>query len=192
MNLEALFGLLQGQDLGKLTEQIGGNSTQVKDGVTAALPAILAAVNKNANNSEKAEGLNNALNQHDGSILNNLGSYLQNPDLKDGAEILGHLFGNNTQNVANAVSQSSGLDNQGSMKILQTLAPLVLGALGQQKKENNLDAEGIGNLTSNLAANFTGEGGIMSMVTNMLDANKDGNVMDDVMGLVGKFFGGKK
>ena len=115
MNLEALFGLLQGQDLGKLTEQIGGSNTQVKDGVAAALPAILAAVNKNANNSEKAEGLNNALNQHDGSILNNLGSYLQNPDLKDGAGILGHLFGNNTQNVANAVSQSSGLDSQGSM-----------------------------------------------------------------------------
>ena len=30
MNLEALLGLLQGQDLGKLTEQIGGSSTQVK------------------------------------------------------------------------------------------------------------------------------------------------------------------
>ena len=152
----------------------------------------MAAVNKNANNSEKAEGLNNALNQHDGSVLNNLGSYLQNPDLKDGAGILGHLFGNNTQNIANAVSQSSGLDTQGSMKILETLAPLVLGALGQQKKENNLDAQGIGNLTSNLASNFTGAGGIISTVTNMLDANKDGNVVDDVMGLVGKFFGGKK
>lgn len=47
-------------------------------------------------------------------------------------------------------------------------------------------------MTSNLAANFAGEGGIMSMVTNLLDSNKDGNVMDDVMGLVGKFFGGKK
>lgn len=192
MNLEALLGLLQGQDLGKLAEQVGGNSAEVKNGVAAALPAILAAVNKNANSSEKAEGLNNALNQHDGSVLNNLGNYLQNPDLKDGAGILGHLFGNNTQNVVNAVSQSSGLDSQGSMKILQTLAPLVLGALGQQKKENNLDAQGIGNLTSNLAANFAGEGGIMSMVTNLLDSNKDGNVMDDVMGLVGKFFGDKK
>ena len=192
MNLEALLGLLQEQDLGKLAEQVGGNSSQVKNGVMAALPAILAAVNKNANNSETAQGLNNALNQHDGSILNNLGAYLQNPNLKDGAGILGHLFGNNTQNVANAVSQSSGLDTQGSMKILQTLAPLVLGVLGQQKKENNLDAQGIGNLTSNLMSNFAGEGGIMSMVTNLLDANKDGNVMDDVMGLVGKFFGGKK
>lgn len=192
MNLEALFGLLQGQNLGKLTEQIGGNSTQVKDGVMAALPAILTAVNKNANNSEKAEGLNNALNQHDGSVLNNLGNYLQNPDLKDGAGILGHLFGNNTQNVANAVSQSSGLDTQGSLKMLETLAPLVLGALGQQKKENNLDAQGISNLTSNLAANFAGEGGIMSMITNLLDANKDGNVMDDLTGMIGKLFGGNK
>jgi len=192
MNLDTLLGILQGQDLAKLTEKIGGSSAQVKNGVAVALPAILSAVNKNANNNEKAEGLNKALNQHDGLVLNNLGSYLQNPDLKDGAGILNYLFGNNTQNVANAVSQSSGLDNQGSMKLLQTMAPLVLGALGQQKRENNLDVQGIGNLTSNLTANFTGQSGIINTVTNMLDANKDGNVVDDVMGLVGKFFGGKK
>ena len=192
MNLEALLGLLQGQDLGKLAEQVGGNSTEVKNGVAAALPAILAAVNKNANNSEKAEGLNNALNQHDGSVLNNLGNYLQNPDLKDGAGILGHLFGNNTQNVANAVSQSSGLDTQGSMKILQTLAPLVLGALGQQKKENNLDAQGISDLTSKLSSSLEGASGIMGMITNFLDSNKDGNVMDDLTGMIGKFLGGNK
>ena len=192
MNLEALLGLLQGQDLGKLAEQVGGSSTDVRNGVAAALPAILAAVNKNANNSEKAQGLNKALEQHDGSVLNNLGGYLQNPDLKDGAGILNHLFGGNTQNVANAVSQSSGLNSQGSLKILETLAPLVLGALGQQKKENNLDVQGIGNLTSNLAAKFAGEGGIMSMITNLLDTNKDGNVMDDLTGMIGKFFGGKK
>ena len=191
MNLEALLGLLQGQDLGKLAEQVGGSSTEARNGVAAALPAILAAVNKNANNSEKAQGLNKALEQHDGSVLNNLGSYLQNPDLKDGAGILSHLFGGNTQNVANAVSQSSGLDAQGSLKMLETLAPLVLGALGQQKKENNLDAQGISNLTSNLSANFAGEGGIMSMITNLLDANKDGNVMDDLTGMIGKLFGGK-
>ncbi len=192
MNLEALLGLLQGQDLGNLAKQVGGNDENTRNGVMAALPALLGALNKNTNTQEGAQALNNALEQHDGSVLNNLGGYLQNPDLKDGAGILNHLFGNNTQNVANAVSQSSGLDAQGSMKMLQTLAPLVLGALGQQKKENNLDAQGLNNLTSNLAANFTGEGGIMNTITNMLDSNKDGNVVDDVMGMVGKFFGGKK
>ncbi len=31
----------------------------------------------------------------------------------------------------------------------------------------------------------------MSMITNLLDANKDGNVMDDLTGMIGKLFGGK-
>ena len=196
MNLEALLGLLQGQDLGQLAEQVGGNEGQVKNGVMAALPAMLTALSKNTGTEKGAQELNNALEKkHDGSILNNLSGYLSNPDLKDGAGILNHLFGNQTSNVANAVSQSSGLDTNGSMKMLQMLAPILMGMLGQQKKQNNLDAEGIGNLTSMLASNFgseAGASGIMEAVTNLLDANKDGNVMDDIMGMVGKLFGGNK
>ena len=196
MNLEALLGLLQGQDIGNLASQVGGNEGEVKNGVMAALPAMLAALGKNAGTEKGAEELNNALEKkHDGSILDNLSGYLSNPDLKDGAGILNHLFGNQTSNVANAVSQSSGLDTNGSMKMLQMLAPILMGMLGQQKKENNLDAKGLGNLTSMLASNFgseAGTSGIMETVTNLLDANKDGNVVDDIMGMVGKFFGGNK
>ena len=196
MNLEALLGLLQGQDLGQLAEQVGGNEGQVKNGVMAALPAMLTALSKNTGTEKGAQELNNALEKkHDGSILDNLSGYLSNPDLKDGAGILNHLFGNQTSNVANAVSQSSGLDSNGSMKMLQMLAPILMGMLGQQKKQNNLDAKGLGNLTSMLASNFASEAGasgIMEAVTNLLDANKDGNVMDDIMGMVGKFFGGNK
>ena len=196
MNLEALLGLLQGQDLGQLAEQVGGNEGQVKNGVMAALPAMLTALSKNTGTEYGAQELNKALEtKHDGSILNNLSGYLSNPDLKDGAGILNHLFGSQTSNVANAVSQSSGLDSNGSMKMLQMLAPVLMGMLGQQKKQNNLDAEGIGNLTSMLASNFgseAGASGIMEAVTNLLDANKDGNVMDDIMGMVGKLFGGSK
>ena len=196
MNLEALLGLLQGQDLGQLAEQVGGNEGQEKSGVMAALPTMLTALSKNTGTEKGAEELNNALEKkHDGSILDNLSGYLSNPDLKDGAGILNHLFGSQTSNVANAVSQSSGLDSNGSMKMLQMLAPVLMGMLGQQKKQNNLDAEGIGNLTSMLASNFgseAGASGIMDVVTNLLDANKDGNVMDDIMGMVGKLFGGNK
>ena len=196
MNLEALLGLLQGQDLGQLAEQVGGNEGQVKNGVMAALPAMLTALSKNTGTEKGAQELNNALEtKHDGSILNNLSGYLSNPDLKDGAGILNHLFGSQTSNVANAVSQSSRLDTNGSMKMLQMLAPVLMGMLGQQKKQNNLDAEGIGNLTSMLASNFgseAGASGIIDVVTNLLDANKDGNVMDDIMGMVGKLFGGNK
>lgn len=195
MNLEGIIGLLGSQNLEKLTSQIGGTEGQVKNGLEAALPAMLAALNKNTGTEKGAEALNNALEKHDGSILNNLSGYLSNPDLKDGTGILNHLFGNQTTNVANAISQSSGLDTNGSMKMLQMLAPIVLGALGQQKKENNLDAGGLNALTSMLLGTLGGNekaSGIMGLVTNMLDANKDGNVVDDIMGMVGNFFGGKK
>jgi hypothetical protein len=195
MNLEGIIGLLGSQNLEKLTSQIGGTEGQVKNGLEAALPAMLAALNKNTGTEKGAEALNNALEKHDGSILNNLSGYLSNPDLKDGTGILNHLFGNQTTNVANAISQSSGLDTNGSMKMLQMLAPIVLGALGQQKKENNLDAGGLNALTSMLSGTLGGNekaSGIMGLVTNMLDANKDGNVVDDIMGMVGNFFGGKK
>jgi hypothetical protein len=195
MNLEGIIGLLGSQNLEKLTSQIGGTEGQVKNGLEAALPAMLAALNKNTGTEKGAEALNNALEKHDGSILNNLSGYLSNPDLKDGTGILNHLFGNQTTNVANAISQSSGLDTNGSMKMLQMLAPVVLGALGQQKKENNLDAGGLNALTSMLSGTLGGNekaSGIMGLVTNMLDANKDGNVVDDIMGMVGNFFGGKK
>ena len=192
MNLEALLGLLQNQNLENLSKQIGGTADSTKNGILAAVPALLSALNKTSSTPEGAKNLNNALTQHDGSVLNNVEGYLQNPDLKDGAGILNHLFGNNTQNVANAISQSSGLDTKGSLKILETLAPLVLGALGQQKKENNLDAQGISNLTSNLSTSFSGDGGIMNMITNLLDTNKDGNVVDNLTGMIGKFLGGNK
>ena len=195
MNLEALLGLLNNQDLNQLTSQIGGNESDVKGGLTAALPAILGALNRNTQTAEGAESLNKALEKHDGSVLNDISGYLSNPDLTDGAGILNHLFGGQTNNVAQAVSQSSGLDTNGSLKMLQMLAPLVLGALGQQKKENNLDAAGLDSLTSMLASNFGSNeqaSGMMGLVTNLLDADKDGSIVDDVMGLVGKFFGGKK
>ena len=135
------------------------------------------------------------MEKHDGSVLNNLSGYLNNPDLNDGAGILNHLFGNQTENVAKAVSKSSGLDSNGSIKMLQILAPLVLGALGKQKKDNNLDASGLDALTSMLALNLGSNeqtSGIMGLVTNLLDSNKDGAIVDDLLGLASKFLGGKK
>ena len=34
--------------------------------------------------------------------------------------------------------------------------------------------------------------GIMGLVTNLLDSNKDGAIVDDLLGLASKFLGGKK
>jgi len=61
------------------------------------------------------------------------------------------------------------------------LAPLLLGALGNQKKAQNLDATGVANLTSTVTKGLQqfDRGNLFSIAKQLLDANKDGNIMDD-------------
>ena len=192
MDLNSIINLLQGQDLQELASKVGWNEEEVKSGLGIALPAMLEALNKNTNTPEGAESLNKALENHDGSILNNVMGFLDNPQSEDGLGILGHLFGNSTSNVAQAVSKSSGLDQNSSMQLLTMLAPLVLGFLGKEKKQNNLDADGLNNLTSMLSNNLSQSNpDIMSFVGSLLDSNKDGNFLDEALGMLGGFFGKK-
>lgn len=192
MDLNSIINLLQGQDLQELASKVGGNEEEVKSGLGVALPAMLEALNKNTNTTEGAESLNKALEDHDGSILNNVSGFLDNPQSENGLGILGHLFGNSTPNVAQAVSKASGLDQNSSMQLLTMLAPLVLGFLGKEKKQNNLDANGLNNLTSMLSSNLAQSNpDIMSFVGSLLDSNKDGSFLDEALGMLGGFFGKK-
>ena len=192
MDLNSIINLLQGQDLQELASKVGGNEEEVKSGLGVALPAMLEALNKNTNTTEGAESLNKALEYHDVSILNNVSGFLDNPQSENGLGILGHLFGNSTPNVAQAVSKSSGLDQNSSMQLLTMLAPLVLGFLGKEKKQNNLDANGLNNLTSMLSSNLAQSNpDIMSFVGSLLDSNKDGSFLDEALGMLGGFFGKK-
>lgn len=195
MDIQALLGLLGGADLGKIASQLNVNDTEAKKGLIEALPTILEALGKNTSTAEGAEALDRALEKHDGAILSNMPGYLNNPDLKDGMGILGHLFGGNTQNVASAVSKASGINLDGSTKLLQILAPLVMGTLGQVKKETNLSASGLNGIitmaTAALKAQNGDTNGLMSALGGILDSNKDGNVADDLLNLAGSFFSKK-
>jgi len=54
----------------------------------------------------------------------------------DGSKIIGHVLGNKQDAVAN----QSGLDLSAVVKLLPILAPIVLGMLGNQKRQQGFDA----------------------------------------------------
>ena len=56
--------------------------------------------------------------------------------------ILGHILGGNQGNVTQQISNQSGLNMGQVAQILMFLAPIVMGYLGKQKQQNNLDAGG--------------------------------------------------
>jgi len=107
-------------------------------------------------------------------------------DPDDGAKILKHVFPDNNQTVQNNLAKKTGLDAGQVSGLLTRLAPMVLGALGNQKKSQNLDSNGIAGLLPSLAGMLGGESGI-SNVMGLLDADQDGDILDDVKGLLGKF-----
>lgn len=192
--MAGLLDLLN-SDIGKTlisgaSEQLGLDKAKTTSALSAALPLILGAMKNNASTQKGAEGLLGAISgKHDGSILDNLGDLLGNDDvMKDGAGILGHVFGGKEQNVAQAVSSKSGIDIGSAMNLLKMAAPIIMGMIGKQSRQNNVnDANGIGDLLGGLLGGNASQD--QSLVTKILDADGDGSVIDDLIGMAA---GGKK
>src|SRR6185503_8790738 len=82
---------------------------------------------------------------HDGSVLEDP-SYFDSYQEKDGAAILGHVFGGQTGAVQSKVSAVGGLNPAQGGQLLQMLAPLIMGYLGRQKSSGGLDIGSLGQI----------------------------------------------
>ncbi len=200
-NSTIMAGILDllSSDLGKtiisgVSGQTGQSESKTGSVLTMALPVLMQAMKKNSTSPQGAEGLMNALNgKHDGSILNNLGDLfsggVDSSVINDGSKILGKVLGNKEQNVTNALSQKSGVDSGSVSQILKVAAPILMGILGKQSRQQNVsNASGVeGLLGSFLGGNS--KQSEQSFLESMLDADGDGSIIDDVAGMV---LGGKK
>lgn len=176
--------------LNKLGQQVGANPDQVQKLTQLGLPTMLEALKRNASNPDGAQALAGALDNHQLDNFDDLSGFLNKVDVNDGAKILGHMFSDKTNRVENNLAQQTGLAGNQVNGLLAQLAPLLLGALGSQKKQQGLDAGGVSDLTGQLTGMLgkSGGGGLMDMASKFLDADNDGSIIDDVGSLLGKFF----
>ncbi len=129
--------------LEQLGKSAGADQNQTRQLAQVALPALMGALQKNAADPEGAKALDKALEKHQDDKVDDILGFLQNVDTLDGAKILRHIFGGNKDAVQSDLAQKAGLQNNQALDLLTQLAPLVLGALGNQKKQG-----GQGDLTS--------------------------------------------
>jgi hypothetical protein len=188
----SIINNLLGSDSGELlikgmSSQIGQSKSQTNHLMSMAIPVLLKAMQRNSNSKEGASGLLSAIsNKHDGSILNKLENIFtgtESNDLeKDGEKILGHVLGQRQQNIQNALSIQSGIDNTSVSRVLKMAAPVVMGLLGKQQNEQNAlnpDENGISNILMNLVG-AASENNNQSFFESILDADNDGSIIDDV------------
>jgi len=195
----SLFDTITRQLGGNAAEQmasaLGADKNSTGKAIGAALPLLLAALARNSQNAEGAQSLSNALDKdHDGSILTNVTGYLAGGDASPGQAILKHVFGGSQARVETGISKASGLSGESAAKILAMLAPLVMGALGKAKREQQIDAGGLaGMLNQERRGIEKTSPGAMGVLNALLDADGDGDVdMADITkrgsGLLGRLF----
>lgn len=188
---EMLMRQLAGGALSQISGKIGADQSTTSKALEIALPLLISALARNSSTPTGAQALDQAIaRDHDGSILDNLGGFFSNPEAANGAGILGHVLGERRNVAETGLAQSTGLDPSAAGQLLETVAPLVLGALGKAKQQQGLDAAGLSEfLGSQNQQAQAAEPGMMGMLGNLLDSNKDGSVLDDVTRIAGKIFG---
>lgn len=178
--------LSNGSTLQKLGKSVGADSDQVQKLAQLGLPAILQALESNASTNEGRDALSKALDNHQDDNIDDIDGFLDNVDTNDGSKMLQHIFSGKSDKVLTNLSKKSGLDSGQVVGILAQVAPLLIGALGKQKKTENIGTSGVSDLLGNLI-NKGKSSGILNMATNLLDSDNDGDITDDIGKILGGF-----
>lgn len=178
--------------------QTGQPESKTADVLTMAMPLLMGAMKKNTSTPGGAQGLMNALSsKHDGGILDDLGGLfgggVDQSVMTDGAGILGHILGSKQPQVENALSSKSGMDAGTISQILQIAAPILLGYLGKQTRQQNVSSpDGLNGLLGGLMGGGKAATKQQSLIETFLDSDGDGSVIDDLAGMVLNSGGSKK
>jgi len=180
----------------QLSRQIGATDpNKVKKASQGVAELLLQAISNSANNQQRGGGLLGALERdHDGGILGNLlgvlGGAKKTTSAKttNGAGIVSHLLGKRQLEAAQMVSQMSGLDFFKSGVLMQLIAPVVMGVVGQTRKSGGLDLGGLANVLLGGGAQASQSGGQSGGVfKRLLVMDRDGSAMDDLINIGMKF-----
>jgi hypothetical protein len=185
--LDMLQQRLGGDAVNQISQQLGTDPGTTQTAIAAALPMLVGALARNAQDPGKAGALANALGGHDGSVLDDVAGYLGRGNTGDGDGILGHVLGGRKETVQTGLGQAAGLDPAKAGTLLAMLAPLVMGALGKAQREKGLDTGGLAGMLGSEQQRATDAApGVMGMLSSVLDRDHDGSVMDDIGGMLGK------
>lgn len=178
--LDTVVNAQDGDVLRQLANNLHLDENQTRSAVGALVPALSRGLGNNASSPEGLDDLIGALSR------GNHSRYIEQPAalgdstaIDEGNGILGHIFGSKdvSRQVAARAAESSGVDSSILKKMLPMLASVAMGAMAKQ---------GFGGGSAGQMAGDQGSG-LGGMLAGFLDADKDGSILDDVLGMAGRF-----
>lgn len=176
--------MLDSQNSGQiqqLANSFGIGEDQIQAAMAQMVPALSQGVKKNISNESGLDSLLQAL------ASGNHKQYVDRPEsltddtaVSDGNNILGHILGSKdvSRAVADRASANTGIDSGMLKQMLPMFASMMMGSLSKQADHNGVLA---GANTASGAPNNA-----LDMLGGLLDADNDGSVVDDLIGIAGK------
>ena len=95
--------------------------------IMIAVPLLLKRMTGNAASQNGASSLLGALTQH--KSTRSVGEQLENVDQEDGAKIVGHILGEDQDDIVRTVAKEAGADPQDVSKVLGSISPTIMNGL---------------------------------------------------------------
>ncbi|MBQ6896130.1 MAG: DUF937 domain-containing protein [Oscillospiraceae bacterium] len=128
--------MLSEDSIKSLSKKTGSSKDEVSSVLSAALPMLLKGAGRQAEDESTAESFSDALDQHAEDDTSDMETFMDNVDTADGAKILAHLLGAETESTTKKVSKKSGTSDENTAQILTAAAPLLMSVLGQENKKS--------------------------------------------------------
>ena len=136
-----------GNNLSTIAKSVGGDEKGVQSALSTALPLLMGSMANSASKPEGANMLTNMLTQAGAkNPMDNLGSFLGNPEASGGSGMVNMLLGNQTSAIQNSISQKSGLTSSAVGKLLAIVAPMLMGSVGKMFTEQKMDLKSLSSL----------------------------------------------
>lgn len=160
-----------------MSQKSGLGTNDVEAVISKVAPIFMQRANENFKSDADSS---NFLDMIRRSNLDEMADAPQNISVAEGNELLGVLTGSkeNSRALASDVGSQLGISADSIKTLLPMIAPMIAGMLNNQLKASNLQGS-------------TDSGSMMSMLTQFLDQNKDGSIVDDIFRIAGNFFGKK-
>jgi hypothetical protein len=183
--LDVILNANDGSTVSQLGSQFGLKESQAASAIQSLLPALAGGLQRNISQGGLTDLLGALTSGRHQQYLDDP-SALGSPAVReDGNKILGHILGSKdvSRKVAAQASTRTGIDESVLKQMLPAVASMAMGALSRQTSSSSTLPG-----ASAPAATPGGGSGILGLLTPLLDQDRDGSVVDDVLGSVSRLF----
>jgi hypothetical protein len=184
--LDILLSDQGGDAVSALGKQFGLSNADTTGALTNLIPSLAKGLSQNSSQSGGLEQLMKALQSggHD-KVLDRPDLLSQAETTQEGNAILGHILGSKevSRNVASHAAAQTGIGQDILKKMLPLVATMAMGALSKKTAEPSL-----GSLMGSVLGGGKASDSQLGMLGSLLDADGDGNVASEVLGMAARLF----